>query len=57
MTWSNELWRILGLEFDAAVASYDAFLDAVHPEDRPRVATALNAAVHDGAPYTELHRG
>lgn len=37
MTWSNETYRIFGIEPDSIVPTREKFLDAVHPEDRPRV--------------------
>jgi PAS domain S-box-containing protein len=36
VTWSDELCRILGVPEDTP-ASYAAFVERVHPEDRPRV--------------------
>lgn len=39
--WSDETYRILGFEPQAFVPSYDAFLQAVHPDDRTRVASHI----------------
>ncbi|TAN51040.1 MAG: PAS domain S-box protein, partial [Methylococcaceae bacterium] len=39
-----------------ADCSLSSFLEAVHPEDRPRVAQALNASLRDGSPYDIEHR-
>jgi PAS domain S-box-containing protein len=36
-TWSDETFRILGMAPQASEATYEAFLDAVHPDDRAAV--------------------
>jgi len=55
--WSDETCRIFGFapgEFDG---SYEAFLAAVHPEDRARVHDAYAGSVATGAPdYEIVHR-
>ena len=43
IVWSEETYRILGLEPEEKPASYDAFLQVVHPDDRDRVAAKLKA--------------
>jgi len=47
MTWSREVGRILGVPAETPV-SFDAILDAVHPEERDRVAEAFNLLVKMG---------
>ena len=37
--WSIEQYKIFGLDPDGAAASYDDFLNAVHPDDRQSVLT------------------
>lgn len=39
--WSDETYRIFGLEPQGVVPSYDAFLNVVHPDDRERVASHI----------------
>ena len=41
LTWSDEMFRILGFEPDAFEPSFEAFLRAVHPDDRERVAALI----------------
>jgi diguanylate cyclase (GGDEF)-like protein len=48
--WSDETFRILGYEPDKHTPSYGAFLQAIHPDDRVRVAQHINAA-HDGSGF------
>src|SRR3954470_2879505 len=37
VTWSDQLFRIYGLEPRSLVVSYDEFLSRVHPDDRASV--------------------
>ncbi|MEO3427656.1 ATP-binding protein [Pelagibius sp. CAU 1746] len=41
--WSDEEFRILGYEPGAVEASYEAFLDCVHPDDKAAVNRAMDA--------------
>ncbi len=57
LTWSDEIYRIFGLTPQSFGATYQAFLDTLHPEDRPRVVAAVNASVADAeVPYNIQHR-
>lgn len=47
MTWSREVWRILGLPADVPT-SIDVILEAVHPEDRDRAGEAFALLVKMG---------
>ena len=54
--WSDEIYRIFGLQPQQFGATYEAFMEAVHPDDRQAVQDAVNAAVHDYKPYFIEHR-
>jgi PAS domain S-box-containing protein len=54
--WSDEVFRMFGLDPAVHTASYAAFMDAVHPEDRERVVTAFDASVQNHQPYDVVHR-
>ena len=54
LTWSEETYRIMGLEPDSP-ATLETFLSCIHPEDRDTVAAAWNAALH-GMNYDIEHR-
>lgn len=56
LSWSDEVYRIFGLQPQSFGATYEAFLQAVHPEDRGRVVQAVNTALNEGKPYRIDHR-
>jgi PAS domain S-box-containing protein len=56
MSWSQELCAIHGIPRDEFGATYSAFLERVHPEDRPRVDAEIRAALKDQRPFHILHR-
>lgn len=49
MFWSEEQWRLLGLEPCAEAPDADAWLSCVHPDDRERVITTRTQALNDPA--------
>ena len=46
LVWSDETYRILGLQSQQIAASYEAFLEVVHPEDRELVESRYSESVH-----------
>ena len=54
--WSEEIYRIFGVEPEGFEATYEAFLDRVHPDDRARVEETFGAAVDHDRPYDLTHR-
>jgi PAS domain S-box-containing protein len=44
LTWSEQVYDMFGVPRDTHRSSYEAFLSFVHPEDRPTVHAALEAA-------------
>jgi two-component system cell cycle sensor histidine kinase/response regulator CckA len=51
--WSDEEYRIFGVDPPAFTPTSEAFLALVHPDDRPRV-TALHLAIGGGDPTTPV---
>lgn len=56
LSWSDELYRILGLLPGTSVPSLERFLQAIHPEDRPTVQRALEQAIQHRLPYSLDYR-
>ncbi len=49
--WSDELYRIYGEEPQSFNASYDRFIDFIHPDDRDKVRAIHARAFETGEPY------
>lgn len=54
--WSDTVYRLLGCRPDEFAGTYHAFLDRVHPEDRERLAQAVNCALNEDTDYSIEHR-
>lgn len=54
--WSDEIYRIFGLAPQEFGATYEAFLDTVHPDDRGMVERSVDEALKDNKPYSIDHR-
>ena len=54
--WSDETYRIFGLTPQNFGATYEAFLETVHPDDREMVDKIFTNAVHNKIPYECIHR-
>jgi PAS domain S-box-containing protein len=57
LTWSDEVYRIFGCEPQEFTSTYEAFLDAVHPDDREKVNNAYYDSIREGRDEYEIqHR-
>lgn len=56
LTWSDEIYRIFEIDAEAFGASYEAFLQLVHPDDRSLVDRAYTESVTFRTPYNITHR-
>ncbi len=54
--WSDEIYRIFDLEPQEFGATYEAFLDMVHPEDRKSVDNAFTDSIQNKTGYDIVHR-
>jgi diguanylate cyclase (GGDEF)-like protein/PAS domain S-box-containing protein len=50
VTWSPELFRILGRDPDRSAATYEGYFDAIHPSDRQRAEAAIQETLASGLP-------
>ncbi|WP_437928021.1 PAS domain-containing protein [Sorangium sp. So ce291] len=51
LVWSDECYRMLGLSRDAGALTYETFIERIHPEDRGRLARAIDLALYRDEPY------
>ena len=56
LIWSDEIYRIFEIDPAGFDISYEAFIHAVHPEDREAVDRAYRDSVALGTPYEIVHR-
>jgi PAS domain S-box-containing protein len=56
LIWSDEIYRIFDLKPQEFGASYEAFLDAVHPDDREFVDRAYKDSLKNKTKYDIVHR-
>lgn len=57
LAWSEEIYRLFGRRPNEFPATYEAFLNTIHPDDRQKVIDAVTAAVdHVEVPYDIRHR-
>lgn len=57
LTWSDEAYRIFGLKPQEFGATYEAFLEVVHPDDRATVDDAYSSSIRLGKKSYEIdHR-
>lgn len=56
LNWSDEIYRIFEIEPEKFGAFYEAFLSAIHPDDRDLVNQVYTDSVNDKKPYDIVHR-
>ncbi len=56
LLWSEEIFRMFEIDPATFTPSYEAFLKAVHPDDRDKVNTAYLKSLKTGRPYHIVHR-
>ncbi|MBU1225248.1 MAG: PAS domain S-box protein [Gammaproteobacteria bacterium] len=57
LSWSDEVYRIFGLAPQQSEATYEAFMQFVHPDDRHRVEEGIRQALEQqGLTYSQDHR-
>ncbi len=56
LNWSDEIYEIFELDKNSFEATYDSFLNAIHPEDRNAVSQAYSNSLKNHKPYEVFHR-
>ena len=56
LSWSDEIYHIFEVDKNNFIPSYDAFLNAIHPDDREIVDLAYNDSLKNKKPYNITHR-
>lgn len=56
LSWTEEIFRIFEIDPTRFGASYEAFLDGIHPDDRALVDQAYRDSVASRMPYDIVHR-
>jgi PAS domain S-box-containing protein len=56
LVWSDEIFRMFEIDQARFGATYEAFLNAIHPDDRDAVNKAYTASLADRKPYEIVHR-
>jgi PAS domain S-box-containing protein len=56
VSWSDELYRLFGVEPVGRRVTYETFLDLVHPDDRAYVSSTIGRAFEQGTPFEVEHR-
>ena len=54
--WSNEVYRMFGMEIGNHTPNGFDFLDHVHPEDRERTRAGLERSIKEGVPFAGEYR-
>jgi PAS domain S-box-containing protein len=54
--WSDELYRIYGLEPQSATLSYEDYLAYVHPDDKEKVRTQVQTALEKNESWVFTHK-
>ena len=56
LSWSKEIFNIFEIDDSENNASYEGFLNAIHPDDRSAVNEAYNQSLENHQPYSIEHR-
>lgn len=56
LSWSDEIFRIFEIDQEKFGATYQAFLDAIHPDDKDIVNQAYTESLQTKKPYMVDHR-
>ncbi|MGZ5134220.1 MAG: PAS domain-containing protein, partial [Flavitalea sp.] len=56
MIWSDELFRIFGMEPRSENLTWETYIERIHPEDRQHIGKLIEQAIINKAPFESYHR-
>ncbi|MEP6894338.1 MAG: PAS domain S-box protein, partial [Chloroflexota bacterium] len=56
VTWSDEMYRIFGLEPQSVEVTYESYLTSIHPDDKARMHTVIENSLKTHEPFSFDHR-
>lgn len=56
LTWSDEIYRLLEIDQNQFCATNEAFLKAIHPDDRNQISLAYSESLKEQKPYDLTYR-
>jgi PAS domain S-box-containing protein len=56
IVWSDELYRLYGVERGSSPLTYESYLERIHPEDVQLVRSIVGGAYDQGTPFEMEHR-
>ncbi len=56
VSWSDELYRIFGLDPEKDAGDFDAFFSSIHPEDQPKLKQAIDETLRTGKHFSIEYR-
>jgi PAS domain S-box-containing protein len=56
ITWSDEMYRLYGLEPGSVEVDYEKYQSMLHPDDRGMSTQIVASALHSGEPFSFHHR-
>jgi PAS domain S-box-containing protein len=56
ITWSDELYRIYGLEPQSRTLTYEEYLGFIHPDDKEKITTQIKSAIDKNESWEYTHR-
>jgi PAS domain S-box-containing protein len=56
VVWTDELYRIFGLEPQSSAIDFNTYASLLHPDDRDEVLSTIKQALESHQPYQLLHR-
>ena len=56
LKWSDEIFRIFGLQPEKFESTYETFLNNIHPDDREMVEKSYRDSINKNIPYSLSHR-